>query len=146
MMAMLAEQSLFDPVFHAAGGKWRRICLIAQGLSKKSHRPVTMMQGNIVDTGNCVVTVPPTAGPVRSGDDQSMQHCEKNSPLNIEFKLPVGKLISENYRQSKFHPEAFENQHRSDFDGMGVDINFTVDLAVLDDLQVLILTWFFDTC
>ena len=184
---MPTEQLFFDQIFRATRRKGRRINLVKQHLPEKCHRPIHMMQ-SMVDSGNCIIAAPLIAGPVGTGNEQPVQDREENSPLNIELKLPVGKQIFENRRQTQFLPESLENQSRADLDRMSIDIDFagkneqslfrksgqgadksfnvplglelietanrgeytladfTADLAVLDDLQILILAGLFDSC
>ena len=62
-----------------------------------------------------------------------MQDSKENSTFHIEFKLPVRKQAMDNRRQAKFLPESFEDQHRTNFDGMGCNI----DLAGKDKQGLL---------
>ena len=82
------EQLLFNDVFRAAGREG--VILLVLGLfPEKGHRPVEMMEGEIVDAGDDVIPMPPVAGPVGAGGEEPMEDREEDCPFHIEAELPV---------------------------------------------------------
>ncbi len=73
-----------------------------------------MMQLDCICTGNGIVTAPLVTRAVGAGNEQPVQHRQKYRSLNIELKLPFGKQLLENYRQTKALPEPLKNQGRTD--------------------------------
>ncbi|MGC1455860.1 MAG: hypothetical protein WA946_11810 [Nitrospirota bacterium] len=124
-IALSPEQPFFDKILRASGSKRRRSGLVVQDLTEKGHGPIRMMQGDTIDSGNCVISSPlVVTRPIRPRYKEPMQNCEEESTLYIKFKLSIRKQAMDNRRQAKFLPESLEDQCRADFDGMGCDIDF----------------------
>ena len=74
----LLEQALFDDVLETARCKRGAPILFSrrQFLAEPSHRPIEMMQLEILDTINLVILTPPISCPVGSAGKQAMQSCQ----------------------------------------------------------------------
>ncbi len=132
-VSMLPEQSFFNQVLCTSGSKRYRSSLVTQYLAQISHGPIRMMLSDILDSGNRAVSSPLVAGPVGPRYEEPMQDSKENNTFHIEFKLPVRKQAMDNRRHSKFLPESLEDQRRTNFDGMGCNI----DLAGKDKQGLL---------
>jgi hypothetical protein len=120
---MPPEHSLLDQVLRAPGRKRRGARLVRQNLAEKGHGPIYLMQGNIVDAVDDVVTTPLVARPVGTRHAEPMQHREKYGAFHGKAELPAGKQLIKNRRQTQFTPESLENQRRPYLDSLGGNIN-----------------------
>jgi hypothetical protein len=99
-----AEKGFFDLVLDTPGGKGRGVPLVFRFFSQKGHGPVKVMKGKIFRSFDPVILSPLPAAPVGTGNEKTVQHREKDRPLDVETKLPVRKLPPEDLAKPEFLP------------------------------------------
>jgi hypothetical protein len=102
-VAMPSKHCLLDKVLRAPNLKWCGTRLVRQNLAEKGHGPIHLVQGDIFDTSDGVVTTPLVARSVGTRLTESMQHREKYGALHVKCKLPAGKQLNKNRLLGRVH-------------------------------------------
>jgi hypothetical protein len=118
------EQVFFNQILIAPGRKIRGAGLIRQRFSQKGHGAVKMVQLKLIGTANGVISSPAIAVPVGAGCHESMQHGEKQSPLDIELEFTTVQQSLQRLFDAGLRPQSLENQSWADFhcDSIGLAV------------------------
>jgi hypothetical protein len=63
-----------------------------------------MMKVQTIHSVDAIVPVPPVTISIRTGNKQTVQNSQKNSPLNIKLELSVDQMVSEDLPDTQLFP------------------------------------------
>ena len=86
---LIEENRLLDQILVTPDSKQRGGLLIIDRFSQKSHRPVKMMQIQLLCVADVVVSAPLFAKAIRARYHQPVQNSQKNGSFNIKFKSAI---------------------------------------------------------
>jgi hypothetical protein len=109
------KQRFLDPIFLGTRSERRRPGLVAGGerLAEPSHRPVHVLQPELVRPFYRVVVFPPLGRAVTAGRHQAMQHRQEDRALDQEVETAPGQLPLQHVLQTALAPYALEDEPRS---------------------------------
>lgn len=85
--AAASKHRLFDQVLRTSGCEQCSSLLLGRLFSEKDHDPVEVMQAQLLDSIDHIVTTPAVTGVVRTGGKKPVEHGQEDGPFNIELEL-----------------------------------------------------------
>src|SRR5262249_26644245 len=112
----MREQPFLDQILHAAGRKRRAAVLILRGqfLPEPCHGAIEVMQVEPLDPGDPIVFAPAICRAVGAADKQSVEHGEKNRPLQPKAVLARAAELLNHGPAAGLLPQPLEHQRRPD--------------------------------
>ena len=107
------EQRLLDRILHAARRK-SAVCRRLGLLTEPGHRPIEMVQAQIVDPRDGVVDRPLLARAVRARDHEPVKHRNKHRPFHLEAEAAPGNKRGHHSPAAALLPQPTERQRRAD--------------------------------
>ena len=114
-VAPACEQTLLDLILHAARREIA-LCGRIELLAQPGHRPVEMVQTQIVDPGDGIVSHPLLARAVRARDEQPVQDADEHRPLERELEAAAIHELVHHLAQPQPLPQPSEQQRPADAD------------------------------
>lgn len=110
----MREQPLLHHVLRAARRERRAavLLLLRQLLAQPRHRPIEMMQIELLDAGDGVILAPAIGGAVGAAHEQPVQHGQEHRALEREFVAALAGEIGDHRPAAGLLPEPFEHQRR----------------------------------
>ena len=115
-IAPAREQLLLDDVLQAARREERGAVLLifAQFLAQPSHRPINVMQVDILDAIDCVILAPAVRRPIGAASKQAMQNGEKHRAFEREAVLAGTREVFDHLAAAGLFPQSLEYESGPD--------------------------------
>ena len=115
-IAPAREQLLFDDVLQAARREERGAVLLifAQLLAQPGHRPIKVMQVDILDAIDGVILAPAVRRPIGAASKQAMQNGEKHRAFEREAVLAGTGEVFDHLAAAGLFPQSLEDESGPD--------------------------------
>jgi hypothetical protein len=111
-----SEERLLDEVLGAAGCERCPVGLLLLGqlVAEPTHRPIQMMELEIVASVDLIVSPPLLGGAVAAGVEEPVQDSEEDGSLDGELEAPTFQQLPDDVPAAGELPEPLEDQGRAD--------------------------------
>jgi hypothetical protein len=112
----MGEQPLLHHVLHAARGERRAtvLLLFQQLLPQPGHRPIEMMQIELVDAGDGVILAPAVGRAIGAAHEQPVQHREEHRAFQRKAVPAFARQLRDHCATAGLLPQPLEHQRRPD--------------------------------
>jgi hypothetical protein len=115
-IAPMGEQLLFDQILCAARREWRHIILLLGGqcLTKPGHRPVQVVQVEVLAAADAIIVAPAICRQIRTAAHQAMQHGEERRAFYYEAMAALARKTRNHGLAASLLPQPLEQQGGAD--------------------------------